>query len=273
MKAPFCPPRKVPSSPFAEGRPIIDEATTWPRAAERLLESIPGVTSASLVGSRQAVEEVRLLYEPGRPVGEILDAVRTFLETGANARLTQTRFHIAVAPPTEGHPRRWGTPVRATPEPLARFLQDYAVGFVAHHVSMVQPGVMRVEVQISCRGRTFSGAVLGRIDQPSRIRLPALATLRALDACVQILYQGVAHPTLVLDSVVETKVAGAPVAVVAVTTSEGTRPIPLTAAWPLAQTSELAVILAVLQATGRTVSRWLAWEDSPPREDANGAAR
>ena len=67
--------------------------------------------------------------------------------------------------------------------------------------------------------------------------------------------------------------AGAPVAVVAVTTSEGTRPIPLTAAWPLAQTSELAVILAVLQATGRTVSRWLAWEDSPPREDANGAAR
>jgi hypothetical protein len=133
--------------------------------------------------------------------------------------------------------------------------------------------VIRVEVQIGCRGRTFSGAVLGRIDAPSRIRLQALATLRALDACVQILYRGVGHPTFVLDSVIETKVAGTPVAVVAVTTSEEGRPIPLTAAWPLlVRTSERAAILAMLQATGRTVSRWLTWEDSPPREDAHGAA-
>jgi len=250
----------------------MDESATWPDDAERLLESVPGVASASLVGDQQAVKEVRLLYEPGRPVGEILDAVRTTLEQGINARLSRARFHVAVAPPTEAPPRRWGTHVRATPEAVGRFPLDAAVGLVAHHVRVVRPGVIRVEVQIACRGRTFSGAALGRVDPPGRIRIPALATLRALDACVQILYRGVGHPMLALDSVIETSVAGTPIAIVGVTASEEARPVPLTAAWPLAQTSDLAAILAILQATGRTVSRWLMWDGSSPREDGDGGS-
>lgn len=252
----------------------MDESTIWPDAAERLLESVPGVASASLVGDQQAVEEVHLVYEPDRPVGEILDAVHTTLEHSVNARLSQARVHMAIARPAVARPRRWGPPVRTSSGSLDDLRLDGGVGFVAYHVRTVRPGVIRVEVQVECMGRMFSGSALGRTDSPGgQIRIPALATLSALDACLQNLYRGVGHPVLALESMIVAQVAGTATAIVGVTASEKARPIPLTAAWPLAQNSDQAAILAILQAAGRTVSGWIMGDDIPLPENDRGASR
>ena len=135
---------------------------------------------------------------------------------------------------------------------------DGFIRLVGHRVREVQPGVVQVEAQITCRGRTFNGAASGPEGPPDRLRVPALATLRALDACLQIYYLGLSEPALVLDNVVEVSVGDFPVAVVMVTASGKANTTPLVAACPLVGMSDLAIILATLQATTRTVSHWLA---------------
>ena len=135
---------------------------------------------------------------------------------------------------------------------------------VGHRVREVQPGVVQVEAQITCEGRDFNGAASGPVPPPDRLRVPALATLRALDACMQIFYLGVSEPAVVLDNVVEVSVGDFPVAVVMITASEKVNATSLVAACPLVGMSDLAIILATLQATTRTVSHWL-WGDRSPR--------
>ncbi len=137
-----------------------------------------------------------------------------------------------------------------------------SIRLVGHRVREVQPGVVQVEAQITCEGRTFNGAASGPVDPPERLRVSALATLRALDACGQIFYLHSYEPTFVLDAVVEVSVGDFPVAVVMVTASEkGANTTPLVAACPLVGMSDLSIILATLQATTRTVSHWLTWGD------------
>ncbi len=141
---------------------------------------------------------------------------------------------------------------------------DGFIRLVGHRVREVRPGVVQVEAQITCRGRAFSGAASGPESPPDRLRVPALATLRALDACLQIFYLGVSEPALVLDNVVEVSVGDFPVAVVMVTASEKAKTTPLVAACPLVGMSDLSIILATLQATTRTVSHWLTWGGRSP---------
>ena len=141
---------------------------------------------------------------------------------------------------------------------------DGTIRLVGHRVREVKPGVVQVEAQITCEGRTFNGAASGPVDLPGRLRVPALATLRALDACLQIFYLGISEPALVLDNVVEVSVGDFPVAVVMITASEKANTTPLVASCPLAGMSDLAIILATLQATTRMVSHWLTWGDRSP---------
>jgi len=145
---------------------------------------------------------------------------------------------------------------------------DGTIRLVGHRVREVQTGVVQIEVQITCEGRTFSGAASGSVGAPDRLRVSALATLRALDACLQIFYLGTSEPTLALDNVVEVSVGDFPVAVVMITASDVSSATPLVAACPLVGMSDLAVILAVLQATTRTVSHWLTWGDRTDKVEA-----
>ena len=145
---------------------------------------------------------------------------------------------------------------------------DGTIRLVGHRVREVQPGVVQVEAQITCEGRTFNGAASGPLDAPDRLRVSALATLRALDACLQIFYLGTSEPTLALDSVIEVSVGDFPVAVVMITASDKSSSTPLVAACPLVGMSDLAIILATLQATSRTVSHWLTWGDRSPGAEA-----
>ncbi len=84
---------------------------------------------------------------------------------------------------------------------------------------------------------------------------------------MQIFYLGVSHPTLVLDNVVEVSVGDFPVAVVMITATEDVNGTSLVAACPLVGMSDLAIILATLQATTRTVSHWLLPDRSPGAEE------
>lgn len=152
---------------------------------------------------------------------------------------------------------------------------DGIIRLVGHRVREVQAGVIQVEAQLTCRGRTFTGAASGPEAPPDRLRVPALATLRALDACLQIFYLGVSEPALHLDNVIEVSVGDFPVAVVMITASEKAMRTPLVAACPLVGMSDLAIILAALQATTRTASHWLAWGDRFPdaADEAQGQDR
>ena len=144
---------------------------------------------------------------------------------------------------------------------------DGTIRLVGHRVREVRCGVVQVETQVTWEGRTFSGAASGSVATPDRLKIPALATLRALDSCLQIFYHGASHPGLVLDSVVEASVGDFQVAVVMITASEKAKPTPLVAACPLAGMSDLSIILATLQATTRTLSRWLTCGDTSPRSE------
>ena len=151
---------------------------------------------------------------------------------------------------------------------------DGSIRLVGHRVREDQHGMVQVETQIICEGRTFDGAASESDDDAAnRLRVPALATLRALDACLQVFHLGVSKPVLVLDNVVEVSVGDFPVAVVMITASENAKSLPLVAACPLVGMSDLAIILATFQATERTVTHWLTWghrtssveeQDRPP---------
>ncbi len=138
------------------------------------------------------------------------------------------------------------------------------IRLVGHRVREVQENVVQVEAQIACQGRTFNGAASGPVAPPDRLKVPALATLRALDSCLQIFYLGISQPTLVLDDVVEVSVGDFPVAVVMITASEKENTTPLVAACPLVGMSDPAIILATLQATTRTLSGWLSQGSRSP---------
>ena len=136
-----------------------------------------------------------------------------------------------------------------------------AIKLVGHRVSEGPNGELRVETQVTFEGRTFTGNASGPAALPDRLKVPALATLRALDECLQAFYLGDSHPALVLDDVIEISVGDFPVALVMITASERTDSMPVVASCPLVGMSDLSIILATLQATTRIVGRWLAWGD------------
>ena len=143
---------------------------------------------------------------------------------------------------------------------------DGSIKLVGHHVGESPNGELHVEAKITCEGRTFDGSASGPAALPDRLKIPALATLRALDACLQFSAVGTApvgasHLALVLDDVIEVSVGDFPVAVVRITASDKANSTPVVAACPLVGMSDLAIILATLQATNRIVTHWLAGGD------------
>jgi hypothetical protein len=203
------------------------------------------------------------------------------------ARLAATRFDAVVAapdrratprpPPPDGilAPARPSSPLaaarfaavaQARPEnapaapvspPQPEGTQDGYLKLVGHKIGEVERGVIGVQVWIEWGGRTFSGAATGPSSAAGVLRTPALATLRALHSCLQVLYQGAGQPGLVLETVVRITVEKSPVVVAALTAAERARPRLLTAAWPDESDPGVPVIMATLQATSRTVLRWL----------------
>ena len=74
----------------------VEKFSTWMHGAERRLETLPGVLSASLEGDLDRATEVRLRVEEGPPVPEILEAVRDALGGGADECPLGAFFRIQV---------------------------------------------------------------------------------------------------------------------------------------------------------------------------------
>jgi hypothetical protein len=150
---------------------------------------------------------------------------------------------------------------------------DGTIQLVGHRVCEVPPGLIQVEAQISFEGRTFDGTAVGTEAGANRLRVPALATLRAIDACLEVFYLGFSQVELVLDTVAEVSLGDFPVAVVMITGSEKAKSLPLVASCPLVGMSDLAIILATLEATERTVTHWLTWGDRTSSAEEQGRPR
>lgn len=250
----------------AAGRP------PWNASVEALLETIPGVVTARIEGTRDWVTEVRVWYEPAWPAAQVMAAVDTrLIEEGA--RLASTQFHAVVAQPDRRGARRARQPEEAPAPVVGGSVADAPLRLVGHRVGQVEPGVVGVHVWIEWDGRIFSGAAVGPAAPPGNLRTAAIATLRALHSCLQVLYVGPHQPGLVLERAVRITVENAPVIVVALTASENARPRPLTSAWAEDRDPLLAVILATLHATARTVTRWLYEGGDAESAPANRIAR
>ena len=230
---------------------------SWRDSAQRLLESVPGAVSATIEGTQHSVSGVRVWYEPAWPVGQVMEAVQRCLTQEAKARLTATRFHAVVAHPDRRIERRPRPAVAPRSSADLGTSSKAPLRLIGHQIDEVQEGVVGVQVWVEWEGRTFSGAAVGPDVPPGSVRTPALATLRALHSCFQILYKGPTQPGLALESALRVTVQGSPVAVVSLTASENARPRSLTSAWPEEDDPCLAMILATLTAASRTVTRWL----------------
>lgn len=233
----------------------------------RLIHQVPGIVSVAMEGPHWAISEIRVWYEPTWPVGEVVQKVRACL-AGAPARLAVARVRAVVA-----EPERRARP-RARPEGNALgsvgLANSHGAGLklIAHEVKQVGPGVVGVEVWIDIHGRIFSGAATGPDNPPGSLQTPALAALRAVHAGIQVLYPGARLPGLALDRAVEIVVGPNPVAIVTLTASENAQARFLTAAWADEGDMHLAVIFALLQASSRTVTRWLGEWSGPEPERA-----
>ena len=106
---------------------IESERIPWRESAERLLERIPGIVSATIEGTQHSVFRVRVWYEPTWPVSQVLEAVRRCLIEDAKARIVATRFQAIVAQPDrrgERRPRFEGAPA---PTPYRALSPDASI--------------------------------------------------------------------------------------------------------------------------------------------------
>ncbi len=232
------------------------------RGAERRLETLPGVLSASLEGDLDRAAEVRIRVEEAAPVSEILEAVRATLGGNGDECPFGAFLRIQVEPVGDESPftqdgvREDAVVVsRDTPE-------SGGIRLITHQVRDVSPGVMGVELTLGLLGRRFAGAASGKTNSPGRDRVPALATLSALGSYLRFASEEVGGPTLALESVSEFSLGGVRVAVVVVTMSGHTKP--LIASWPLTGASGPAVVRATLEAAARRVTRLTAGGDRRP---------
>ena len=74
----------------------MENFSTWMPGTERLLETLPGVLSASLERDLAHATEVRLVVEEHPPVSETLEAVRAALEANADECPPGAFFRIRV---------------------------------------------------------------------------------------------------------------------------------------------------------------------------------
>ena len=242
----------------------MEKFSTWMRGAERRLEFLPGVLSASLEGDLDRAIEVSLRVEEDPPVSEILEAVRDALGGNADECPFGAFFRIQVESVGDESPYILDE-IHEDPAVASRDTPESGgIRLITHQERYVSPGVLGVELTLGLLDRRFAGGASGQANSPGRDRVPALATLSALGSYIRFASEGVGGPTLALESVSEFSLGGFRVAVVVVTMSG--HAAPLIASWPLTGASGPAVVRATLEAAARRVTRLSTGGDRPPQE-------
>ena len=197
----------------------MEKFSTWMRGAERRLETVPGVLSASLEGDLDRATEVRLRVEENPPVSEILKAVRDALGGNVDECPLGAFFRIQVESVGDESPYILDE-IHEDPAVASRDTPESGgIRLIAHQLNDVSPGVVGVELTLGLGGRRFAGGASGQANSPGRDRVPALATLSALGSYIRSVSEGVGGPALALESVSEFSLGGFRVAVVVVTMS------------------------------------------------------
>ena len=242
----------------------MENFSAWMRGAERLLETLPGVRSASLEGDLEGATEVRLVVEEGPPVSETLEAARVALEEESGMRPLGAFFRIQVTSVGDEAPYLQS---QIHENPAAAALDTPGRGrirLISHQTREVSPGVVGVDLTLGFVARRFAGGASGQADSAGRYRVPALATLSALGSYIRFASKGADGPTLALESVSQFSLGGTRVAVVVLTMSD--HGAPLIASWPLTGAAGPAVVRATLEAAARRVTQLSMVEDRPPSE-------
>lgn len=158
----------------------------------------------------------------------------------------------------ENHDPRQGltdTFSRRTPGETADGLESRLL-FLGHRTSKRRLEGVEVAVELEWQGRKHRGAASVRDEAPHRLEVPALATLRALEAALEQRPQAerpVRDVTLTLRGVELVEALGQRHVIVSILAELGLRRTPLTGTVVVEESVELATILATLQATDRRV--------------------
>ena len=139
----------------------MENFSTWMRGAERRLETLPGVLSASLEGDLDRATEVRPRVEEDPPVSEILHAVRVALEGNADEYPLGAFFRIQVGSVGDESPYIQDE-IHEDPAVASRDTPESGgIRLITHQVRDVSPGVMGVELTLGLLGRRFAGGRVG----------------------------------------------------------------------------------------------------------------
>ena len=124
----------------------MENFSTWMRGAERLLETLPGVLSASLEGDLASATEVRLLVEEDPPLSETLEAVRSALQASDDVSALGAFFRIEVTSVRDREPQVREQPYDEPAATLRDRPESGGIRLIAHEVNDVSPGVVGVEL-------------------------------------------------------------------------------------------------------------------------------
>lgn len=144
---------------------------------------------------------------------------------------------------------------RRTPGETADGLESRLL-FLGHRTSKRRFEGVEVAVELKWQGRKHRGAASVRDEAPHRLEVPALATLRALEAALEQRPQAERpgpEVTLTLRGVEMVEALGQRHVMVSILAELGPRQTPLTGTVVVEESVELATILATLQATDRRV--------------------
>ena len=122
------------------------------RGAERLLETMPGVLSASVEGDLTNATEVRLLVEEDPPASETLEAVRAAFQAKPDECPLGAFFRIQVTPVHDEVSQVRNDPHEELATASLDMPQSGGIRLIAHQVNDVSPGIVGVELTPRCRG-------------------------------------------------------------------------------------------------------------------------
>ncbi len=224
-----------------------DEASPWSvGGAEELLGSLTGILSARVVAKPGgAIDEIHVLTNhdvaPKQTVRNIESALRAHFDLDVDHR----KISVAQSSGEAG-----GGESIQMPSPARG---DSRILFVGHEVESDRSHQLRIAVDVEWDGHRYRGEALGADLPRPRLETVANATLRAVEAAVggSAERNGSAGLSLALDGTKVVEAFDRRHVLVAVHALVGRNVVPLSASTPIEDSTDKAVILAVLQATDR----------------------
>ena len=233
--------------------------TRWTiHGVETLLRSLTGVVSVRLVATPGSgdLEVIHVLttdeVTPRQTVRNVESALLAHFDLEIDYRkisVAQTSSREAAG--VQEKPRDQGAPVKTVVHPLPGAAESRIL-FLGHQVESQRSQRVRMAVSLEWQGHRFEGEAAGPDVARGRLETIANATLRAVEQAMSAT-ESAGEFTLTLDGVKVLDVFDRDYVLVAVHAISGRKVTHLSGSALVEDTPDKAVIMAVLQATGRWV--------------------